>query len=111
MPGGRERIAKKPASLVCVLEAKLVAALTIVTLAPGTTDPEGSATVPESEPVAMPCENPEAASNRQNMHTSSADHNWFGRNIDSTSETLFFENRVIANSFISFAPIEHRLSE
>jgi hypothetical protein len=57
---------------VWTVEAVFVAVFTTVTLAPGTTAPDGSAIVPEIEPVAMPCGSADAASNRQRALKKSA---------------------------------------
>jgi hypothetical protein len=105
VPGGMDRSAIKPASLVSPTNSWFVAVFVAVTLAPGTTDPVGSATVPESEPVAMPCENPEVLNMRQNTLTSKTDQNCPWRSIDFVVEAPFLKNCSFANSFISFAPV------
>jgi len=94
---------EEPTSLVTAMDAWFVAVLTTVTFAPGTVAPVGSVTVPEIEPVAMPCGNPAAASNRQNTLTNNADHSCCGRNFESMVETRVCKIRAFAYRFISFA--------
>src|SRR6266699_1182045 len=64
-----------------------------------------SFTVPDIEPVAIPCEKPELVSKRQKTPTNNADHNCF-RSIFFIVQTLPSKNREFANSFISCAPVK-----
>src|SRR5438309_3743979 len=100
MPGGTERSATRPASLLIPTNSWFVAVFTAITFAPGTVAPVGSAIVPEIEPVAIPCENAEAAMKRQAAPASSPSENCNGRPTHFAQEVLSKKSLAFANKFI-----------
>src|SRR6266478_2376151 len=111
MPGGRERKETKPASLVSPTNSWFVAVFKAVTLAPGTVALVGSVTVPDIVPVAIPCENVEAARMRQAAAASKLSQSCLKRNFHVISKTSFKKNLDFTNEFIAFAPVNFGLQD